>query len=128
MQEAREAREKTQEAREDTRREKTHEREEERGSPNKGNQTGCSTPHKSPGGRIKQLAKRGKNTPPLKNSSLVFITRKEGSDASHAGIVRAFKPPAQDGKVHPVEGQKFTSLKELERARLHKQKTLGKKD
>ena len=110
-------------------REKTQKQEEEiRGSPNKSNQTGSSTPQKSPGGRIKQLAKRGNNTPPLQNSSLVFITRKAGGDASHAGIVRPFKPPAQDGKIHPVEGQKFTSLKELERARLQKQKTLGKKD
>ncbi|KAK1359934.1 hypothetical protein POM88_044408 [Heracleum sosnowskyi] len=74
---------------------------------------------------VQQPLKR-KETP-LQNASPNKVVKKQAEN-THGGIIKPFKAHAQQiMDVHSKKGQKFTSLKNLEAARLKMQKNVGKK-
>ncbi|KAK1369274.1 hypothetical protein POM88_035366 [Heracleum sosnowskyi] len=70
--------------------------------------------------------------PNVKNSPVKHVLRSSSATATHGGIITPFKPSTQKKRpncmdVEAVEGQKFTSLKNLKATRSMKQKYMGKR-
>ncbi|KAK1380528.1 hypothetical protein POM88_027272 [Heracleum sosnowskyi] len=70
--------------------------------------------------------------PNVKSSPVKYVLRSSFATATHGGIIRPFKPPTQKKgpncmDVEAVEGQKFTSLKNLQATRSMMQKNMGKR-
>ncbi|KAK1350637.1 hypothetical protein POM88_054626 [Heracleum sosnowskyi] len=69
---------------------------------------------------------------PKTSSPVKHVLRSSSATATHGGIIRPFKPPIQKKgpncmDVEAVEGQKFTSLKNLQATRSMMQKNMGKR-
>ena len=82
--------------------------------------------------RIKQLAKKSVRTSPMKSGGKIIPSITTIDVASHGGIIRPFKAPGRIAPktpldVQPVEGQRFTSLKNLQAAVQERKNSKGKK-